>query len=100
MVQKLIPLCSSQYERQFNTVRLPGKESGRSNHNSRRFKGTIFFFVDKIVHYSDSHHIAVYHKGRWFKVFMFYKNNLLQPCELQLYEFLNVLFDMINFDCF
>jgi hypothetical protein len=30
MVQKLIPLCSSQYERQFNTVRVPGKESGMS----------------------------------------------------------------------
>ena len=54
-------------------------------------KQTIFYFVDKIVHYSDSHHIAVYHKGRWFKVFMFYKNNLLQPCELQLYAF---------FECF
>ncbi|CAF0838513.1 unnamed protein product [Adineta ricciae] len=66
MVQKLIPLCSSQYERQFNTVRIPGKET------------------DKIVHYSDSHHIAVYHKGRWYKVYMFYKNTLLEPCELQL----------------
>ncbi|CAF5130495.1 unnamed protein product, partial [Rotaria socialis] len=42
----------------------------------------------KIIHYSDSHHIAVYHKGRWFKVFMYYQNNLLQPCELQLYDFL------------
>jgi len=30
MVQKLVPLCSSQYERQFNTIRIPGKESGRS----------------------------------------------------------------------
>ncbi|CAF3913071.1 unnamed protein product [Rotaria magnacalcarata] len=66
MVQKLIPLCSSQYERQFNTVRIAGKEA------------------DKIIHYSDSHHVAVYHKGRWFKVFMYYQNNLLQPCELQL----------------
>jgi hypothetical protein len=28
MVQKLVPLCSSQYERQFNTVRIPGKETG------------------------------------------------------------------------
>jgi carnitine O-palmitoyltransferase 1 len=43
------------------------------------------FLLDRIIHYSDSHHIAVYHKGRWYKVFMFYKDNLLQPCELQLY---------------
>ncbi|CAF2975091.1 unnamed protein product [Rotaria sp. Silwood2] len=66
MIQKFVPLCSSQYERQFNTVRVPGKET------------------DKIIHYSDSHHVAVYHKGRWYKVFMFYKDNLLEPCELQL----------------
>ncbi|UJR21168.1 hypothetical protein I4U23_024266 [Adineta vaga] len=66
MVQKLIPLCSSQYERQFNTVRIPGKET------------------DRIVHYSDSRHIVVYNKGRWYKVFMFYKDNLLEPSELQL----------------
>jgi hypothetical protein len=31
MVQKLVPLCSSQYERQFNTVRIPGKETGIIN---------------------------------------------------------------------
>ena len=30
MIQQLIPLCSSQYERQFSTVRLPGKETGQS----------------------------------------------------------------------
>ncbi|CAF4034856.1 unnamed protein product, partial [Rotaria magnacalcarata] len=66
MVQKLVPLCTSQYERQFNTIRIPGKET------------------DKIVHYANSHHIAVYHKGRWYKVFMFYKDHLLEPCELQL----------------
>ncbi|CAF4127424.1 unnamed protein product, partial [Rotaria sp. Silwood1] len=28
MIQKFVPLCSSQYERQFNTVRIPGKEAG------------------------------------------------------------------------
>jgi carnitine O-palmitoyltransferase 1 len=52
--------------------------------------------LDKIIHYSDSRHIAVYNKGRWYKVFMFYKNNLLQPCELQLYVY---LFYFINY-CF
>jgi carnitine O-palmitoyltransferase 1 len=47
----------------------------------------LLVFLDKLIHYADSHHIAVYHKGRWFKVLMFYKNSLLQPCELQLYVF-------------
>ncbi len=101
MVQKLIPLCSSQYERQFNTVRVPGKEAGMSNHNSFRFYDKIISsYLDKIVHYSDSHHIVVYHKGRWFKIFMFYKNNLLQPCELQLYGFFSCLFDVISLRSF
>jgi hypothetical protein len=56
----------------------------------------LLVFLDKLIHYADSHHIAVYHKGRWFKVLMFYKNSLLQPCELQLYvfvfDFLQILF--------
>jgi carnitine O-palmitoyltransferase 1 len=53
-------------------------------------------FLDRLVHYSDSHHIAVYHKGRWFKVFMFYKNSLLQPCELQLYVLIFIQVDFIE----
>jgi carnitine O-palmitoyltransferase 1 len=87
MVQKLIPLCSSQYERQFNTIRIPGKESGIFNSIFFIMICKHLFFLDKIIHYSDSHHIAVYHKGRWFKVLMFYRNNLLEPCELQLYVY-------------
>jgi carnitine O-palmitoyltransferase 1 len=87
MVQKLIPLCSSQYERQFNTIRIPGKESGIFNSIFFIMICKDLFFLDKIIHYSDSHHIAVYHKGRWFKVLMFYRNNLLEPCELQLYVY-------------
>ncbi|CAF0890566.1 unnamed protein product [Didymodactylos carnosus] len=74
MVQKLVPLCSRQYERQFNTVRIPGLET------------------DKIVHYSDSRHIAVYSKGRWYKVYTFYNNKLLLPCELQV-QFNDILKD-------
>ncbi|CAF5202530.1 unnamed protein product, partial [Rotaria magnacalcarata] len=61
-----VPLCSIQHKRQFNTVRIPGKET------------------DHIVHYSDSQHIAVYHRGRWYKVLTYYRNQLLQPCELQI----------------
>lgn len=47
----------------------------------------LILILDRVVHYSDSHHIAVYHKGRWFKVFMYYEDNLLTPSELQLYVF-------------
>lgn len=65
-VQGLVPLCSSQYERIFNTSRIPGVES------------------DKIVHYMDSNHIVVLHKGRYFKVTIYYKGRLLKPCEIQM----------------
>ncbi|KAK6627282.1 hypothetical protein RUM43_002865 [Polyplax serrata] len=66
LVQGLVPLCSWQYERVFNTTRVPGKES------------------DKIVHYADSNHIVVYHKGRFFKVLIYHRNRLLNPCEIEI----------------
>lgn len=65
-VQGLVPLCSSQYERIFNTARVPGIET------------------DKIVHYMDSNHIVVIHKGRYYKVIIYYKGRLLKPCEIQM----------------
>ncbi|XP_017892368.1 carnitine O-palmitoyltransferase 1, liver isoform isoform X2 [Ceratina calcarata] len=66
LIQGLVPLCSWQYERVFNTTRTPGRET------------------DKIVHYQDSKHIVVYHKGRYFKVLIYYKNRILQPCEIEM----------------
>ncbi|KAG4073892.1 hypothetical protein HA402_014097 [Bradysia odoriphaga] len=66
MVQGLVPLCSWQYERTFNTVRVPGEQT------------------DKIVHYKDSNHIVVLHKGCYYKVIIYYKNRLLKPCEIQI----------------
>ncbi|KAL3285273.1 hypothetical protein HHI36_019383 [Cryptolaemus montrouzieri] len=65
LVQGIVPLCSWQYERIFNTTRLPGMET------------------DKIQHWQDSNHIVVYHKGRYFKV-VIYKGRLLKPCEIQI----------------
>ncbi|CAH1989028.1 unnamed protein product [Acanthoscelides obtectus] len=64
-IQGVVPLCSWQYERTFNTTRIPGIET------------------DKICHWSDSNHIIVYHKGRYFKVII-YKGRILKPCELQV----------------
>lgn len=66
MVQGLVPLCSWQYERTFNTVRVPGEQT------------------DRIVHYKDSNHIVVLHKGCYYKVIIYYKNRLLKPCEIQM----------------
>ena len=65
MVQGLVPLCSWQYERIFNTVRIPGVVG------------------DKIVHYKDSNHIVVLFKGCYYKVIIYHKGRLLKPCEIQ-----------------
>ncbi|KAM8891226.1 carnitine O-palmitoyltransferase 1, liver isoform 1-T1 [Spinachia spinachia] len=60
-----VPLCSAQWESMFNTTRLPGLET------------------DILQHVNDSKHIAVYHKGRFFKVWMFYDGRLLLPREIE-----------------
>ncbi|XP_049929894.1 carnitine O-palmitoyltransferase 1, liver isoform isoform X1 [Epinephelus moara] len=60
-----VPLCSAQWERMFNTTRVPGLET------------------DTIQHMNESKHIAVYHKGRFYKVWMFYDGRLLLPREIE-----------------
>nr|XP_055064873.1 carnitine palmitoyltransferase 1Aa (liver) [Misgurnus anguillicaudatus] len=65
MLQNTIPMCSSQYERMFNTSRIPGIET------------------DSVQHVSDSRHIAVFHRGRYFKVWLFYDGRLLLPREIE-----------------
>lgn len=66
LIQGLVPLCSWQYERVFNTTRVPGVET------------------DRLVHYTDSKHIVVYHKGRYFKVFIYFRGRILKPCEIEV----------------
>ena len=65
MVANMVPLCSYQYERQFNTTRVQGVDK------------------DKIVKMSDSLHVAVHHKGRWFKVYCYYAGRLLTTAEIE-----------------
>uniref|UniRef100_J3S0G4 carnitine O-palmitoyltransferase n=1 Tax=Crotalus adamanteus TaxID=8729 RepID=J3S0G4_CROAD len=60
-----VPLCSAQWERMFNTSRIPGSET------------------DTIQHLKDSKHIAVYHKGRYYKVWLYYDGRLLKPREIE-----------------
>ena len=65
MAGNMVPLCSYQYERTFNTTRIPGIDK------------------DKIVKLEDSRHVAVYHKGRWFKVYCYYAGRLLTTSEIE-----------------
>uniref|UniRef100_A0A674P478 carnitine O-palmitoyltransferase n=1 Tax=Takifugu rubripes TaxID=31033 RepID=A0A674P478_TAKRU len=60
-----VPLCSAQWERMFNTTRVPGVET------------------DTLQHTIETKHIVVYHKGRFFKVWVFYDGRLLLPREIE-----------------
>ncbi|KAG1659481.1 Carnitine O-palmitoyltransferase 1, liver isoform [Nymphon striatum] len=62
----MVPLCSWQYERLFNTCRIPGLEK------------------DKIIHNIDSGHIIVMNKGKFYKVIIHHRGKLLRPAELQI----------------
>jgi len=66
MMQNMIPLCSAQYERIFNTSRIPGIEK------------------DRLQHFSDCRHIIVIHQGRYFKFTCYKQGQLLEPCELEI----------------
>ncbi|XP_071590414.1 carnitine O-palmitoyltransferase 1, muscle isoform [Heliangelus exortis] len=74
MALGIVPMCSYQSERMFNTTRVPGIES------------------DSLLHLPDSKHLAVYHRGRFYKVWMYWGGQLLRPPDLQL-QFQRILDD-------
>uniref|UniRef100_A0A8C0LI37 Palmitoyl thioesterase CPT1C n=1 Tax=Canis lupus dingo TaxID=286419 RepID=A0A8C0LI37_CANLU len=59
------PLCSAQYEKIFNTTRIPGIQK------------------DHIRHLRDSRHVAVFHRGRFFRVGTHSQSGLLSPRALE-----------------
>lgn len=65
IIQGLVPLCSWQYERVFNTTRIPSIET------------------DRLVHLPDSQHIVVISKGKYYKLEIYYKGKLLSPKQLE-----------------
>ncbi|KAM6095338.1 carnitine O-palmitoyltransferase 1, muscle isoform [Chlamydotis macqueenii] len=74
MALGIVPMCSYQSERMFNTTRIPGKET------------------DTLLHLADSKHLAVYHRGRFYKVWLYYGGQLLRPRDLEL-QFQRILDD-------
>uniref|UniRef100_A0A674NVJ6 Carnitine O-palmitoyltransferase 1, muscle isoform n=1 Tax=Takifugu rubripes TaxID=31033 RepID=A0A674NVJ6_TAKRU len=68
-----VPMCSTQMERMFNTTRLPGIETGRQAHAAKM-------------------HLIVYHKGRFFQVWLYTGGRHLLPSELEL-QFQRILND-------
>lgn len=62
-----------QYQRLFNSCRVPGEES------------------DSFRHWHDINHVAVYCKGCWFKLPIHNGKRLLEPRELQDSAFVVIL---------
>uniref|UniRef100_A0A0K0ENG6 Carn_acyltransf domain-containing protein n=1 Tax=Strongyloides stercoralis TaxID=6248 RepID=A0A0K0ENG6_STRER len=60
-----VPLCPVQYKDQHRSIRLPGEES------------------DTMHRLIDTKYIAVFYKGVWYKINIFYGNRLLRPIELE-----------------
>nr|XP_023654255.1 carnitine O-palmitoyltransferase 1, liver isoform-like [Paramormyrops kingsleyae] len=61
----VIPLCSAQWERMFNSARIPGEKT------------------DTLQHCQDSDHVAVYHRGRYFRLPVYRAGRLLSPREIE-----------------
>uniref|UniRef100_A0A8C9TUQ0 Carnitine O-palmitoyltransferase 1, muscle isoform n=1 Tax=Scleropages formosus TaxID=113540 RepID=A0A8C9TUQ0_SCLFO len=70
----IVPMCSFQMERMFNTCRIPGVET------------------DYLQHLKDRKHLVVYHRGRFFKVWLYYGGRHLFPSELET-QFQRILGD-------
>lgn len=64
-VNNVVPMCSWQYERVFNTTRIPRLEK------------------DKLLHLHDSSHVVVYHRGRYFRCPVVADGERLSARELQ-----------------
>ncbi|XP_051969415.1 carnitine O-palmitoyltransferase 1, liver isoform-like isoform X2 [Xyrauchen texanus] len=60
-----IPLCAAQCERIFNTTRIPGEET------------------DSLVHWQDSEYVGVFHRGRYFRLWLYHAGRMLSPREIE-----------------
>ncbi|XP_069621599.1 carnitine O-palmitoyltransferase 1, muscle isoform [Ranitomeya imitator] len=65
MALGIVPMCSYQMERMFNTTRIPGMET------------------DHLQHLVESRHVCVYHKGRYYRLCLYDDRTLLSPRQLQ-----------------
>ncbi|XP_032443657.1 LOW QUALITY PROTEIN: carnitine O-palmitoyltransferase 1, muscle isoform [Xiphophorus hellerii] len=70
-----VPMCSTQMERMFNTTRIPGMET------------------DFVLHLTDRKHLVVFHRGRYFQVWLYTGGRHLLPSELEN-QFQQILNDM------
>ncbi|XP_026062223.1 carnitine O-palmitoyltransferase 1, liver isoform isoform X1 [Carassius auratus] len=98
----VIPLCAAQCERMFNTTRTPGEETGTHTHTliekQIHIKSDLMSLIwscdlsDVLQHWQDSEFVAVYHRGRYFRLWVYRAGRLLSPREIQ-YQIQRILDD-------
>uniref|UniRef100_A0AAQ5YSF3 carnitine O-palmitoyltransferase n=1 Tax=Amphiprion ocellaris TaxID=80972 RepID=A0AAQ5YSF3_AMPOC len=64
-LKSAVPCCSYQFERMFDTCRIPGT------------------LTDTVHHWQDSDYVAVYHRGRYFRLKVYQAGRLLSPREIE-----------------
>ncbi|XP_028331522.1 carnitine O-palmitoyltransferase 1, liver isoform isoform X2 [Gouania willdenowi] len=65
LLRSAVPCCSYQFERMFDTCRIPGT------------------LTDTVQHWQDSDYIVVYHRGRYFRLKVYQAARLLSPREIE-----------------
>ncbi|XP_015249773.1 PREDICTED: carnitine O-palmitoyltransferase 1, liver isoform-like isoform X2 [Cyprinodon variegatus] len=65
LLRSAVPCCSYQFERMFDTCRIPGT------------------LTDTVQHWEDSDYIVVYHKGRYFRLRVYQGGRILSPREIE-----------------
>ncbi|XP_054625464.1 carnitine O-palmitoyltransferase 1, liver isoform-like isoform X4 [Dunckerocampus dactyliophorus] len=65
LLRSAVPCCSYQFERMFDTCRIPGR------------------LTDTVQHWQDSDYVAVYHRGRYFRLRVYQAGRLLSPREIE-----------------
>uniref|UniRef100_A0A8C5HJ69 Carnitine O-palmitoyltransferase 1, liver isoform-like n=1 Tax=Gouania willdenowi TaxID=441366 RepID=A0A8C5HJ69_GOUWI len=78
-----IPLCAAQCERMFNTTRTPGVETGNTHTHTHTHTHTAAYTYNVLQHWQDSEFVAVYHRGRYFKLWVYRAGRLLSPREIE-----------------
>uniref|UniRef100_A0A8C5AU41 Carnitine O-palmitoyltransferase 1, muscle isoform n=1 Tax=Gadus morhua TaxID=8049 RepID=A0A8C5AU41_GADMO len=94
----IVPMCSSQMERIFNTTRIPGIETGATR--PQRVNMCLHpmlcyvqcYLLNIVQHLSDRKHLVVYHRGRFFQVWLYTGGRHLLPSELEM-QFQRILND-------
>ncbi|XP_034050349.1 carnitine O-palmitoyltransferase 1, liver isoform-like isoform X2 [Thalassophryne amazonica] len=65
LLRSAVPCCSYQFERMFDSCRIPGT------------------LTDTVQHWQDSAYVVVYHRGRYYRLWVYQAGRMLCPREIE-----------------